>query len=159
MTAHASSFSTCAALKSPFQLSFLGVISGVFRLCKRQNFASGNNLPGRTTVRYCHVSGCAISWSTSPFNCHKKPLICTLQQRRFHFFTLRKIYLLLIHCSKELQKRKPHLKFSFHYITRTRKRRKCHLLQKILVLQKTPFTYCLFFKVFTPSFEESFLSL
>ncbi len=85
MTAHASSFLTCAASKSPFQLSILGVISGVFRLCKRRNFALGKNLPGRTTVRYCHVSGCAISYSTAPFNCHEKPLICTLQQRPLDF--------------------------------------------------------------------------
>ena len=72
MTALASSFLTCAALKSPFQLSILGVIQGVFRLCKRRNFTSGKRLPERTTVRYCHVSGYAISQSTSPFNCHKK---------------------------------------------------------------------------------------
>ena len=100
MTAHASSFLTCAASKSPFQLSILGVISGVFRLCKRRNFSSGKWLPDRTTVRYCHVSGCAISWSTSPFNCHKKLLICTLQQRGLYFLTLRTIFLLLLTAAK-----------------------------------------------------------
>ena len=157
MTAHASSFLTCAASKSPFQLSFLGVISGVFRLCKRRNFVSGKWLPERTTVRYCHVSGCAISWSTSPFNCHKKPLICTLQQRGLDFLMLLIIFFLHIHCSKELQKRKSLHKFSSHYITRTRERQNYHSFQH--TSSKTPFTYCLFFRVFTPCFLKSFLNL
>ena len=120
MTAHASSFLTCAASKSPFQLSILGVISGVFRLCKRRNFASGKQLPERTTVRYCHVSGCAISWPTSPFNCHKKPLICTLLHRSLYFSCSAKFssyYLLEQRDSKTEVASKI---FSFHYITRTR---------------------------------------
>ena len=137
MTAHASSFLTCAASKSPFHLSSLGVISGVFRLCKRRNFTSGKWLPERTTVRYCHVSGYAISWSTSPFNCHKS--------------------LSYVHCSKELQKRTCLRKFSLHYITRTRKRQNYHSFQK--TSSKTPFTYCGNFRVFTSCFLKSFLNL
>lgn len=140
MTTHASSFLTCAASKSPFQLSILGVISGVFRLCKRRNFASGKYLPERTTVRYCHVSGYAISWSTSPFNCHKKPLICTLQPRGLDFLTLWKISLLLLTGTKKFKYGSSFRKNSLHYITRTCKRQNCHPFQNVFQILKTPFT-------------------
>ena len=154
MTAHASSFLTCAASKSPFQLSILGVISGVFRLCKRRNFTSGKKLPDRTTVRYCHVSGCAISWSTSPFNRDKKLLICTLQQRGLDFLILMKKFPLLLAGTKKFKNGSRIYNFSSHYITRTRKRQNYHPFQN--TSSKTPFTYCLFSRVFTPSFLQSF---